>query len=236
MARLKCSGAITFRPTEWGVWMVGTHAHPLGGDRLLLRLGLGDRSCAEIRSASASIARRGPRIDSGPSIAATLVLMGNESSLLWSPEPGIAAKGSHHVTETRVRMEEGSRLAWRDEFVVGRHGEDPGTWRSRLRVTVGERVVLNSENSAGPLAPGWRSPAVLRGAKAVSSLVLVGPGRRLSRSVWTTAGDAEALGVPLGDGHGTQITAWGEELDGCREAIRLIGETVGINPSELGSL
>jgi urease accessory protein len=217
--RLRCSGAMSFRSTDWGVWMVGTEAHPIGGDRLLVQLALGAECSAEIRSTSATVARRGPRDSSGQSSAVTVILMGVGSSLDWFPEPGIAASGALHLSDTRITMREGSRLRWQEGFVVGRHGEEPGTWRSRLRVTVGNRPVLASENSAGPLAPGWLNRSVLGGARAVSTLVLIGPGCYPSASARTSAGSAQAVALPLGGGHGIQITAWGDDLGDCRDAI-----------------
>lgn len=217
--RLRCSGAMTFRPTEWGVWMVGTEAHPIGGDRLLVQLALQAGCSAEIRSTSATVARRGPRDSSGPSSSATVIRMGEGSSLDWYPEPGVAASGAHHLSDTRIRMKEGSRLRWQEGFVVGRHGEEPGTWRSRLRVTIGSRPILASENSGGPLAPGWPNRSVLGGARAVSTLVLVGSGGCPSASARTSVGSARAVALPLGGGYGIQITAWGDDLGDCRDAI-----------------
>lgn len=116
-------------------------------------------------------------------------------------------------------MQEGSRLRWQEAFVVGRYGEEPGTWRSRLRVTVGNRPVLASENSAGPLAPGWLNRSVFGGARAVSTLVLIGPGRGQSASARTSAGSAQAVALPLAGGRGIQITAWGDDLGDCGDAI-----------------
>ena len=217
--RLRCSGAMSFRSTEWGVWMVGTEAHPIGGDRLLVQLALGAGCSAEIRSTSATVARRGPRDSSGPSNAVTAIRMGAGSSLDWYPEPGIAASGAHHLSDTRIRMREGSRLRWQEGFVVGRHGEEPGTWRSRLRVTVGNRPVLTSETAAGPLSFGWLNRSVLGGARAVSNVVLIGPGCYPSASARTSDRSAQAVALPLGGGHGIQITAWGDDLGDCRDAI-----------------
>ena len=217
--RLRCSGAMSFRPTEWGVWMVGTEAHPIGGDQLLVQLALGEDCSANIRSTSATVARRGPCDRSPPSTAATVIRMGERSSLTWCPEPGIAASGAHHLSDTRIRMQEGSRLRWQEAFVVGRHGEEPGTWRSRLRVTLGKRPLLASENSAGPLAPGWPNRSVFGGARAVSTLVLIGPGRRPAASTRTSAGSAQAVALPLVGRCGIQITAWGDDLGDCQDAI-----------------
>ena len=213
----RSSGALTFRATDGGVWMVGAAAHPIGGDILSVQVTVGAECAASVRSASATLARRGPPSGSGPSFMLTTVRIGRNASLAWTPEPGIGACGSDHLNETRVRMHPDAHLMWRDEFVVGRHGEDPGTWRSRLRITVGKTVVLSSEASAGPAAPGWSSRSVLAGARAVSTLVVIDPRLDLCRASHTSRESASAVALPLAR-PGVQITAWGDDLSDCRGA------------------
>ena len=214
----RSSGALTFRATEWGVWMVGTAAHPIGGDILSLQVAVGAECAASVRSASATLARRGPPAGPGVSRMLTAVRIGREASLAWMPEPGIGACGSDHLNETRVRMNADARLIWRDEFVIGRHGENPGTWRSRLRITVGKTVVLSSEVSAGPAAAAWSSRSVLAGARAVSTLVVIDPRLDLGRASRTSGEATSAVALPL-EGPGIQITAWGDDLTDCRDAV-----------------
>jgi urease accessory protein len=216
---MRSSGAVAFRPTDWGVWMVGASAHPIGGDRLLMRVAVNAGCSTEIRAASATVARRAPFGGSARSVTSTVVHVGAAASLVWKPEPGVAACGSDHMSDTRIWLAAGARLSWRDEFVLGRHAEDPGTWTSRMRVSVAGRPLLASQLAAGPAASGWGSPAVLGGARAVSTLVVVDP-------CWPPGGSSarvesdgvSAVALPL-PGPGLQITAWGDDLTSCRAAV-----------------
>jgi urease accessory protein len=216
---MRSSGAVAFRPTEWGVWMVGASAHPIGGDRLLMRVVVDAGCAAEIRATSATLARRAPFGGSARSVTSTVVRVGAAASLAWKPEPGVAACGSDHVSDTRIRLAAGATLSWRDEFVLGRYAEEPGTWTSRIRVSVAGRPLMASQLAAGPGASGWASPAVLGGAQAVSTLVVVDPywppGRPSAR---VESGGVSAVALPL-PGPGLQITAWGDDLASCRAAV-----------------
>jgi urease accessory protein len=151
----------------------------------------------------------------------TVVQVAPGARLTWSPEPGIAALGAHHRNDTRVRLAADSTLVWRDEVTLGRHGEGPGTWRSRIRVTVDSQPALSSDLALGPEAAGWESRSVLAGARAVSTLVIIDgsqpwtevpPVRRLS------FGTADAISLPLARS-GAHITAWGAALSDCRAAV-----------------
>jgi urease accessory protein len=137
----------------------------------------------------------------------------------WDPEPGVAASGADHVSETRVRLAAGACLRWREEFVLGRYGEDPGTWTSRMRVSVEGRVALSSELSAGPASPSGSSQAALAGARAVSTLLLFDPDpSRLPTRGRFEAPSASAVALPLAES-GVQVTAWGDQLGACRSAV-----------------
>lgn len=215
---MRSSGAVAFRPTRWGIWMVGAAAHPIGGDRLLLRVTLAAGCRARIRSVGATVARRGQ----GPSVSAAAVRVGDGSTLDWDPEPGVAACGAHHISETRIRLGAGARLRWWEEFVLGRHGEDPGTWTSRMRVSVEGRPALCSELSAGPGSPAWSSSATLAGARAVSTLLLFHPDpSRLPAGGRFEGPGATAVALAL-PGPGVQVTAWGDELGACRAALETL--------------
>jgi urease accessory protein len=228
------SGALAFRPTKWGVWMVGTAAHPIGGDRLRLRVTVGSDCHTEIRSAAATLARRAAGQETSFSSMAQAIRVGSRASLKWCPEPGIAARGAHHQTETRVRLAPDSRLVWWDEVTLGRHGEAPGTWRSRMRITVDREPVLSSDLALGPDAAGWESRSVLAGAKAVSTVVVVdGTHPRLEAQpvLRLCVGTATAISLPLAPS-GAQITAWGALLSDCRSAVDRLLESLPANQPE----
>jgi urease accessory protein len=141
------------------------------------------------------------------------------ATLRWAPEPGVAANGADHRSETEVLVSNTARLAWRDEFVLGRFGEDPGTWRSHMSVIVGGKPILVSELAAGPAAMGWTSSAVLAGARAVCSMVVVDPNvHGASAVVFLEAPDVRGTALPLTSA-GVQFTAWGDRLAECRQVV-----------------
>jgi urease accessory protein len=141
--------------------------------------------------------------------------------LKWYPEPGIAALGAHHQSETRIRLAGDSTLVWWDEMTLGRHGEGPGTWRSRIRITVEGEPALSSDLALGPEAGGWDSSSVLAEAKAVSTVVIIdgrNPHPEAPPVLRLCVGTARGLSLPLTPS-GAHITAWGALLSDCRSAV-----------------
>ena len=218
------SGALAFRPTEWGIWMVGAAAHPVGGDRQSLRLTVGPGCAAEVRSVAATLARPGPRPGPGPdasqSVTSTAVRVAAGGALIWKPEPGIAAAGAAHFTDTRVRLAADARLEWWDEWTLGRHCEEPGTWRSRSRIILGNRLLLASDLATGPGAAAWPARSVMAGARAVSSVVVVGGAwsGRPGCSARLDHQSASGVSLPLAR-PGAQFVAWGQVLADCRLVV-----------------
>jgi urease accessory protein len=158
-----------------------------------------------------------------------VIRVGPGASLKWCPEPGIAALGAHHHSETRIRLARDSTLVWWDEMTLGRHGEGPGTWRSRIRITVDGEPVLSSDLGLGPEARGWTSSSVLAGAKAVSTVVIIdgsNPHPEAQPVLRLCVGTATGLSLPLTPS-GAHITAWGALLSDCRSAVDRLVETSG---------
>jgi urease accessory protein len=214
--RLESSGALAARPTPTGLYLVGAGAQPIGGDELEVRLALDAGAELEVRSAAATLARRGET--GAPSIMRTEITLANGAALRWLPQPGIAAAGASHLSKTRIVLSPTSRLAWREEIVLGRHGEvEPGSWSSRLEVLVGERPLLVAELGLGPAAPAWRLPTVLGGARALSTLLVVHPpwGKSPPACRLDSTGSGRAMLLPL-EGPCVQVLAWGDDLGSCR--------------------
>ncbi len=224
------SGALAFRPTEWGVWMVGAAAHPVGGDHQRIRLTVGPGCAAEVRSVAATLARPGfvAGLEVTPSTTSTVIRVAPGGALIWNPEPGIAAAGAVHFSDTRVRLAADARLVWWDEWILGRHCEPPGTWRSRSRITMGSHPLLASDLAAGPGAPAWSARSVLASARAVSTVVAIGGPwtRRPGCSVRLDYRSATGVSLPL-VGPGMQFVAWGEVLSDCQIAVGGLLEASG---------
>lgn len=230
---IRCCGALALRPGPSAVWMVAAAASPIGGDHQHVRITVGEGCRLVVGSVSATVARRGP--NRRPSLMLTVARVAAGATLVWEPEPGVAAEGSDHLVDSRVRLVPGASVWWREEWVLGRHGEDPGRWRSRMRLHVGAAPVLVSDTATGPGAPGWESRAVLAGARAFSGVVAVGPAYSSKRApaagVVMAEGDAPGTAFALA-GTGWQVSAWGEDLDRCRNTVAGLLDRLGISPIE----
>jgi urease accessory protein len=209
---LRSSGALAVRATIDGVSLVGASAHPIGGDRLRVDIAVGRQARLSVRSASATLARGGhPPRTSRMDIAATVAEGG---TLLWAPEPGIAAEGSDHLCDAIVSLQPTSSLCWSEAVVLGRVGEAAGSWASRLRVEVAGSPLVVSELALGSAYPAWPSPAVLGAARCGHSIIAVEPGCQAPGP--TTLGHSGYL-VPLSE-CALQIVTWGATFLESRSA------------------
>ncbi|MFC7307981.1 urease accessory protein UreD [Streptomyces monticola] len=176
---LEGEGPLALRRTraegdEARVALIGAMSAPLGGDRLGVRAEAGPGARLHIGSAAATIALPGQTKEAAHYDVRLDVAEGAE--LRWLPEQLISAAGSELQVTTRAELAPGARLVLREEQVLGRSGEEPGTLRSRLTVRLAGRTLLDQELSCGPGAPGgWDGPAVLGGRRAVGQLVVVRP-------------------------------------------------------------
>ncbi|MGW9039383.1 urease accessory protein UreD, partial [Streptomyces sp. NPDC055721] len=77
---------------------------------------------------------------------------------------------------TTVELAPTARLVLREEQILGRHGERPGTLATRLTVRRAGPPLLDQELAYGPGAPGgWDGGAVLGGHRATGQLLVVDP-------------------------------------------------------------
>jgi urease accessory protein len=198
------------------VYLVGGAAGPLGGDELHLDIEVGPGASLCLRTVAASIALPNRTGDgSRMEIRATVATGGR---LSWLPEPLIAARGCRHHTTSTVELATGAGLVWRDELVCGRHGEPSGDARVGTAVLLDGRPLHQHELAVGPSAPGWSGAAVLGGAGAVGSVLLVDP-------AWTATGppapavlgESAAL-MPLA-GPAALALATGPDLRAVREHL-----------------
>ncbi|GAA2812855.1 urease accessory protein UreD [Streptomyces showdoensis] len=156
------------------VTVVGAMSAPLGGDRLLLEAEVRDGARLLVDSAAATVAL--PGVDSAPATYDLRLTVGEGAELRWLPEQLVSAEGSELRMRTTVELAEGARLVLREEQILGRHGERPGTLATRLTVRRAGRPLLDQELGYGPGAPGgWDGPAVLGGHRATGQLLVVDP-------------------------------------------------------------
>jgi urease accessory protein len=167
VTRLRSDGPLALRESGGAVYLVGAGAGPLGGDDLELTIEVGPGACLDIRSAAASLVLPGR----GVSRLAVRAEVGAGARLVFTPEPSIAAAGCDHRSLAWVRLDEGAELVWREEIVLGRHGERPGRYVSRFDVTSCGFPLLHHELRVDEDAP---STAVLGSARTVGTVLLAG--------------------------------------------------------------
>ena len=159
---------------EARVLLVGAMSGPLGGDRFAVEAEVAEGARLHLGSAAATIALPGQTKGEARYDVRLKVAAGGE--LRWLPEQLICARGSELYVASRIDLEAGARLVFREEQVLGRAAEEPGTLVSRLTVRLGERPLLDQELTCGPGAPGgWDGPAVLAGHRAAGQLLVVRP-------------------------------------------------------------
>ncbi|MEO3928155.1 urease accessory protein UreD [Micromonosporaceae bacterium B7E4] len=153
--------------------LVGGAAGPLGGDRLRIEIEVGPGARLCVRSVAASLAL--PARDRAESRLVVQARVAAGGRLRWLPEPLIGAAGCAHRTTCVVELAEGAALCWREELVCGRHAEPVGDVRLEMTARYGGRTLLRNDLAVGPGAAGWSGPAVLGGARAVGSVLMVDP-------------------------------------------------------------
>lgn len=211
LTRLRSEPPLVFRETPDGLYLVGAAAGPIGGDELAIDLELVDGARLTVRSAAASIVLPGPSLSS----LRITARVGAGCWLRWIPEPTVLAEGCRHSIETSIEVAAGGRLDWREELVLGRHGESSGSATTRLAIDYDGAPLVHHELGVGPAHPVSQGPAVLgASARAVGSVVLVG-GTLPERPA--LLGDAAAV-LPL-EGPGVMVTALGADARSMRRSL-----------------
>ncbi|MEU6059009.1 urease accessory protein UreD [Streptomyces sp. NPDC047097] len=155
------------------VTVVGAMTAPLGGDRLAIETEVREGARLTVDSAAATVALPG-RDPAAEAHYEVRLRVGEGAELRWLPEQLVCARGSRLRMRTRVELAPTARLVLREEQVLGRYGEQPGTLATRLTVHRAGRPLLDQELHFGPGAPGgWDGGAVLAGHRAVGQLLVV---------------------------------------------------------------
>ncbi|MEU5979753.1 urease accessory protein UreD [Streptomyces sp. NPDC047315] len=203
-------------PGRQRVVVVGAMSAPLGGDRLAVETEVRDGARLEVGSAAATISLPGPT--GAPAHYDVRLTVADGARLHWLPEPVICVRGSDLRTVTHVELAPTARLVLREEQVLGRHREEPGTVWSRLTVRRAGRTVLDQEARYGPGAPGgWDGGAVLGGHRAVGQLLIVDPDYETEPARPRVLGDTAVL-TPLA-GPAALVTAVAPDARLLREAL-----------------
>lgn len=224
---LRSSPPLAFRATPEGLHLVATTAGPVGGDDLVLDVAVAAGASLTVRSAAAQLVMPSPT-----PMASTMRLaveVGRGATLRWLPEPTVLVRGADHRLTTVVAIEADADLEWRDEVVLGRHGESSGSLVHRIRIERDGRALLCTEVAVGPAWPTSAGPAGIGGARVLASTVLVGqparallgrPGAGVATS--DSAGSVRSAALPLGD-DAVLLTALGDDVDATRAALIRLG-------------
>ncbi len=222
------------------VHLVNGAAGPLAGDDLRLDISVGGGVRLVLRSVAATVAL--PGHGPGPSRLTVTAEVADGGELDLGPEPTVVADGADHRIVTEVRLAATARLRLREEILLGRFGEPSGSVLSMLRVDVAGGAegsgtdlaggssrwvpLLRQELLLGPQAPGLRGPAQLGGARAVGSLLVVGP-------EWAEAGAGADAAVAEGvarlplTGPGYLVSALADDAVTLRRRLTALADPAG---------
>ncbi|MGB6007767.1 urease accessory protein UreD [Castellaniella sp.] len=168
--------------------LVAGAAGPVGGDGWRWDIDVGSDAAFLLGAAGGTLVLPGPRGETSSSVVNVRVAGGG--TLIWEPGVQIAAAGCRHQGFIHVMLEQGARLYLRDDVVLGRHAEEPGDYRQRLRITVAGRAIYDQTLAVGDAAPGWASGAVMGGYRTLGSLVVIDPEQTLIRRGGAAVSDA----------------------------------------------
>lgn len=213
LTRIRSEPPLVLRATARGVYMVGGAGGPLGGDEIALDIDVGPGATLTVRTAAASIALPGE----GPSSISVTAGVAAGGRLRWLPEPVVAVRGCRHHMESVLVLGREATAVWREEIVLGRHGEASGSVRSRLAVDSDGIPLLRHELGLGPAHPAADGPAVAGQALAVGSVVLVDPRWDACPPPVRIVGPTAAI-LPLA-GPGVVVTATASDSIALRRAL-----------------
>lgn len=148
-------------------------AGPVGGDTYVLDIHVGAGTALVIRDVSATLVLPGPHGQVSRWI--TRVRVEDGATCIWIPEPVIAAANCSHQHTIEADLAPTARLLYREELVLGRHGEEPGTMSAGLTVRRGGAPLVAQRLDIGPNVPGSAAPSVLGPHRGVGSIVVVDP-------------------------------------------------------------
>jgi urease accessory protein len=221
ITRLRSEPPLTLRATPDAVYLVGSAGGPLGGDDLRIEIDVEAGACLTVRSAAASVALPGPGPRPSPSSLTVEARVAAGGELRWLVEPTVAARGCRHRMAARIDLDDGARLTWFEEIVLGRYGERAGSITSRLSIDIAGRPLLRHDLALGPDHPASATSAVVGDARAVGTAVIAGRGLKAAHVLGPTAAV-----MPLA-GPGFQAVA----LASDRLTLRRLLEQVSSEPS-----
>jgi urease accessory protein len=153
------------------VALVQSRASLVAGDEVALEVELEGGCAVELVELGATLAHhaRGGR----PARVRASLRLGPNARLIWLGEPLIAAAGCSVERSTQIELAHGAQVLLGEALVLGRAAEEPGRARTRTRITLEGRPVVEETLDT---EPAWllRSSAVAGTAAMVAALTLAG--------------------------------------------------------------
>jgi urease accessory protein len=153
------------------VVLVGSRASLLCGDDVGVRIDVGPGAGLEIVELGASVANhvRGGR----PASLEVSVSLAGGARLVWLAQPLIASAGCALERRMLVELAAGARALIGESILLGRHAQEPGRVRSRTRITLEGRALVDETLET---EPAWllRSPVVAGSANLIEAVTLAG--------------------------------------------------------------
>jgi urease accessory protein len=153
------------------VHLVAGTAGPLGGDQLHLTINVAATTNLFLREVGSTLLLPGQHADT--SVTRTRIHVAPGATFTWEAEPIIAAHGCNHHNDVHITLDDGAHLLLRESIVLGRHGEQPGDLRQRLRIRYADKPLYTQELTIGTHAPGWAGPAISGGHQALGSIIVI---------------------------------------------------------------
>ncbi len=152
------------------VAIVQRAAHLIGGDDVRLEVRVDEGASLELIEISATLVHSGE-----PAHQTIELTVAERARLSYAEQPLILAAGAHLERRLTLLLAADALAVHRDTLVLGRHGEQPGHGRARLRV---ERLgaPLLDETLATDDLDGLRSEAIIGGARVIGALGRYGVG------------------------------------------------------------
>lgn len=193
------------RCTPDAVYLVSTAQGLVGDDDLRLEVALGPGARLRICSVAATIAyaSRGAAFTVHAEV-------GEAATLDWRPQPTIVTAGCVARVRADLDVAEGGSVAFLETCLLGRHGEEPGSFEHLLTADYANKPLLRHRIATGPEEGAWNGPAVIGSGRALGLGLFAGDLHQPETAVgegWAVhALDGE--GVLFSGVAGTRVALW----------------------------
>ena len=203
------------------VCVAASSAGPIGGDQFRLDVHVQENSTLVLTEVSATGLL--PGRDGAQSRTDVRIVVDSGATLVWWPEPVIAARACHHLNDVRIQLAADARLVMREELILGRHDEPAGRLQQRTRIERSARAAYIQDPHVGGTTGG--TPAVYGSHRALGTVVVFDPAWDTQPPAARVLSEHAAL-MPLAEA-GALISAIGADNAAVRAALRAGLETLG---------